>query len=152
MSEPGAIQEVVVRGGPAGLRQEIQAGGHRLLADEPVSAGGTGGGPTPYDLLLGALGACTSMTLRLYADRRQWPLQAVTVRLSHRRIHRDDCLGCDENELYIEHVDRTLELAGPLTDEQRARLLAIAERCPVHLTLKRRMEVETRLAPAAAAG
>jgi len=147
MAESGAVQEVVVRAGPSGLRQEIQAGAHRLVADEPTSVGGTGQGPTPYDLLLGALGSCTSMTLRLYAERRKWPLQGVTVRLSHRRIHRDDCVNCDEKDVWIEHVDRTLELAGPLTEEQRQKLLAIAERCPVHRTLERKMEVETRLAP-----
>jgi putative redox protein len=147
MGESPAVQEVVVRGGPSGLRQEIQAGVHRLVADEPTSVGGTGQGPTPYDLLLGALGSCTSMTLRLYAERRKWPLQGVTVRLSHRRIHRDDCVNCEDKDVWIEHVDRTLELAGPLTEEQREKLVAIAERCPVHRTLERQMEVETRLAP-----
>lgn len=147
MAEATGIQEVVVRGGSSGLRQEIQAGAHRLVADEPTSVGGTGTGPTPYDLLLGALGACTSMTLRLYADRRKLPLQGVTVRLSHKRIHRDDCVNCEEKDAWIEQVDRTLELAGPLTDEQRAKLVAIAERCPVHRTLERNMKVQTRLAP-----
>jgi putative redox protein len=144
------VPEVVVQGGPAGLRQEITAGALHWVADEPTSVGGTGAGPTPYDFLLGALGACTSMTLRLYADRRKWPLQGVTVRLRHQRIHREDCVNCEEKEAYIEKVERTLELAGPLTEEQRGRLLDIAERCPVHRTLQRQMQVHTTLAPAPA--
>jgi putative redox protein len=143
------IPEVVVHGGPSGLRQEIAAGAQHWVADEPTSVGGTGSGPTPYDFLLGALGACTSMTLRLYADRRKWPLQGVTVRLSHQRIHREDCVNCEEKDAYIDKVERKLELAGPLTEEQRARLLDMAERCPVHRTLQRQMQVHTVLAPAA---
>jgi uncharacterized OsmC-like protein len=149
MAEPIAVPEVVVRGGATGLEQEIEAGPHRLHADEPVSVGGTGKGPTPYDLLLGALGACTSMTLRLYADRRKWPLEGVVVRLRHSRIHRDDCVNCDKKDASIERVERTLELKGPLTDEQRTRLLDIAERCPVHQTLQHNMEVHTSLVPKA---
>ncbi|MGZ3481708.1 MAG: OsmC family protein [Myxococcaceae bacterium] len=140
-------EEVVVQGGASGLRQEISAGGHQLVADEPTSVGGTGTGPTPYDLLLGALGACTSMTLRLYADRHKWPLQGVTVRLSHQRVHRDDCVNCPDTEVWIEQVDRALDLHGPLTEEQRRKLLDIAERCPVHRTLERRMQVRTTLVP-----
>ena len=147
MTEAMAVPEVVVRGGPNGLRQQIEAGPNRFVADEPTSVGGTGQGPTPYDLLLGALGACTSMTLRLYADRRKWPLEAVTVRLRHQRIHRDDCVNCEAKDAYLERVDRTLELKGPLTDEQRTRLLEIADRCPVHQTLKAgHLEVRTTLA------
>jgi len=147
MEEVQAVPDVVVQGGPRGLRQDIQAGAHTWVADEPTAVGGTGLGPTPYDLLLGALGACTSMTLRLYADRRQWPLQGVTVRLRHSRIHRDDCVTCEKKDAFIERVDRTLELQGPLSEEQRARLLEIAERCPVHQTLKGNLQVLTRLAP-----
>jgi putative redox protein len=150
MGDRAAVQEVVVQGGASGFRQEIRAGGHQLVADEPISVGGTGTGPTPYDLLLGALGACTSMTLRLYADRHQWPLQGITVRLRHQRIHRDDCVNCPETEVWIEQVDRALELQGPLTEEQRRKLLDIAERCPVHRTLQRQMQVRTMLAPPAA--
>jgi putative redox protein len=150
MAEASIVPEVVIRGGPAGLRQEIQAGEYHLVADEPTAVGGTGTGPTPYDLLLGALGACTSMTLRIYAERRKWPLQGVTVRLRHQRIHKEDCVNCAEKDAWIERVDRTLELAGPLTDEQRARLLDVAERCPVHRTLQGQMQVKTSLVPAAA--
>jgi putative redox protein len=148
MDETIAVPEVVVRGGAAGLQQRIEAGPHQWVADEPVSVGGGGTGPTPYDLLLGALGACTSMTLRLYADRRKWPLQGVVVRLRHHRVHRDDCVNCETKDASIERVERLLELKGQLTEEQRTRLLDIAERCPVHQTLKHAMEVHTTLAPA----
>ena len=147
MQEAQTVPEVVVRGGPSGLRQDIQAGTQSWVADEPASVGGTGLGPTPYDLLLGALGACTSMTLRLYADRRKWPLQGVTVRLRHSRIHRDDCVNCEKKDAFIERVERTLELQGPLNEEQRTHLLEIAERCPVHQTLKGNLLVHTQLAP-----
>jgi uncharacterized OsmC-like protein len=146
MAEAQAVPEVVVRGGPTGFRQEIEAGTYHFVADEPAAFGGTGTGPTPYDLLLGALGACTSMTLRLYAERRKWPLEGVTVRLRHQRIHRDDCVNCEKKDASLERVERVLELSGPLTDEQRARLLDIAERCPVHQTLQHNLEVHTTLA------
>ncbi len=148
MAEPIAVPEVVVRGGAMGLQQKIEAGAYQWLADEPTSVGGSGTGPTPYDLLLGALGACTSMTLRLYADRRKWPLEGVVVRLRHHRIHRDDCVNCEKQDVSIERVERTLELKGPLTEEQRARLLDVAERCPVHQTLQRKLDVHTTLVPA----
>ncbi len=147
MAEAQGSPDVVVHGGPSGLQQQIQAGAQSWVADEPVAVGGSGQGPTPYDLLLGALGACTSMTLRLYADRRKWPLEGVTVRLRHQRIHRDDCIDCEKKDAYLERVDRTLELQGPLTDEQRAHLLQIAERCPVHQSLKKGLEMHTSLAP-----
>src|SRR5277367_6867859 len=126
MPELVAVPEVVVRGGATGLRQEVEAGTYRWVADEPTAYGGTGTGPTPYDLLLGALGACTSMTLRLYADRRKWPLEGVVVKLRHTRIHRDDCVNCEKKDASIERVERTLELKGPLTDEQRTRLMELA--------------------------
>ena len=148
MDETIAVPEVVVRGGAAGLQQRIEAGAHQWVADEPVSVGGGGTGPTPYDLLLGALGACTSMTLRLYADRRKWPLEGVAVRLRHHRVHKEDCVNCETKDASIERVERILELKGPLTEEQRTKLLGIAERCPVHQTLKNAMDVHTTLAPA----
>jgi putative redox protein len=147
MVEALAVPEVVVRGGALGLQQRIEAGAHQWVADEPTSVGGGGTGPTPYDLLLGALGACTSMTLRLYADRRKWPLEGVVVRLRHNRVHREDCINCEKKDASIEQVERTLELKGPLTEEQRGHLLGIAERCPVHQTLQHTLSVHTTLAP-----
>ena len=120
-----------------GLRQEIWAGTHTLSADEPVALGGDDSAPTPYELLLGALGACTSMTLHLYAQRKQWPLEAVEVRLSHDRIHARDCEECEQSEGYLDHIDKEIVVSGPLTEEQVGRLGEIAEMCPVNRTLHR---------------
>ena len=125
---------VIVRSG-AGLRQEILAGRHAVVSDEPVSAGGADAGPDPYALLLAALGACTSMTLRMYADRKGWPLRAVTVELSHARVHAEDCVGCDDPSAKADLITRTVRLAGDLDADQVARLGEIARRCPVHKTL-----------------
>jgi uncharacterized OsmC-like protein/pimeloyl-ACP methyl ester carboxylesterase len=140
-----AAGEVEVTGGAPALRQEVRAGGHLLVADEPVADGGADAGPTPYGLLLAALGTCTGMTLRLYADRKGMPLTGTRVRLRHSRDHRVDCEQCAESGARIERIDRQLELLGPLSEEQRARLLAIADRCPVHRTLTSHVEVVTRL-------
>ena len=136
---------VIVRGGASGLTQEIEAEGHRLVADEPVEAGGADAGPSPYDLLLAALGACTSMTLAMYARRKQWPLEQVTVRLQHAKIHAQDCAECDTKEGKLDRIEREISLAGPLSEEQRARLLEIANRCPVHRTLVSEIDIRTRL-------
>ena len=127
--------EVVVSGG-VGLRQEAWAGQHTLVVDEPVDLGGTDAGPTPYELILTALGACTSMTLRLYADRKQWPLEQVEVRLRHSRIHARDCADCEVKEGYLDHVEKEIVVAGALSAEQVQRLGEIAELCPVNRTLK----------------
>jgi uncharacterized OsmC-like protein len=137
--------EVVVRGSAAGFEQEIHAGRHRLKADEPVAAGGTDAGPTPYDLLLAALGACTSMTVALYARRKSWPLEAVTVRLRHGRIYATDCANCETKEGMIDRIERDLEFAGPLTAEQRSKLVEIAEKCPVHRTLVSEIDIRTNV-------
>jgi putative redox protein len=142
MNKPG---EVVVRGAAGGFAQEITAGSHHLRADEPLSSGGTDTGPTPYDLLLAALGSCTSMTIALYARRKQWPLNSVTIRLRHSRVHAEDCATCETHDAKLTVIDREIELDGPLDESQRARLLAIANRCPVHLTLGSRIDVKTRL-------
>jgi len=138
-------REVVVRGSAAGFAQEIVVGAHRLAADEPTSVGGTDTGPNPYDLLLASLGSCTSMTVALYARRKGWPLEGVTVRLRHSRIHAADCGDCETREGMIDRIERDIELAGALTDEQRARLLEIADRCPVHRTLVSEIDIRTRL-------
>lgn len=136
---------VVVRT-ETGLRTDIMANGYTLVADEPVSMGGTGAGPTPYDYLVAALGACTAITVRMYADRKRWPLESVTVRLDHQRIHAKDCEECETKEGRIDRIEREIELAGPLEKEQRRRLLEIANRCPVHRTLESEVVVETYLA------
>jgi putative redox protein len=136
---------VTVRGAADGFVQEIVAGRHQLRSDEPVSVGGTDTGATPYDLLLAALGSCTSMTVGMYARRKQWPLTRVTVRLSHSRTHAGDCALCDTEEAWLSVIERDVELDGPLSSAQRDRLLAIANRCPVHLTLTSRIEVRTTL-------
>jgi putative redox protein len=136
---------IVVRGGAGELRQDVQAGRHHLIVDEPVDAGGSDAGPTPYDLLLAALGACTAMTLRIYARRKGWPLNDVEVRLRHDRIHARDCADCETKEGRLDRVHREILLLGPLDESQRARLLEIANRCPVHRTLDSEIHVSTRL-------
>ena len=136
---------VVVTGTGEGFAQEITSGSHRLRSDEPADSGGTDTGPDPYALLLAALGSCTSMTIALYARRKKWPLEGVTVRLRHQRVHLHDCEGCEEAPRRIERIDREIELAGPLDEDQRSGLLAIAAKCPVHRTLTSTVEIDTRL-------
>lgn len=127
------------------LRQEIVAGPHTFFADEPADAGGDDSGPDPYELLLGALGACTSMTLHMYARRKGWPLEAVEVRLSHRHDYMHDCEECAERPVKIGVIERLITLRGDLDDTQRARLLDIAKKCPVHQTLTGTNRVNDRL-------
>jgi putative redox protein len=144
MTQP-PTNSVVVHGGATGFAQDIRVGAHRLQADEPTGADGTDTGPSPYDFLLAALGSCTSMTLRMYADRKQWPLQGVTVHLHHEKIHAEDCAECETRVGRIDHIERRIELAGPLEDSQRQRLLEIARMCPVHRTLKAEIQITTTL-------
>ena len=144
-SQPSAEGWVVVQGGASGLAQDIVAGSHRLTSDEPVGAGGAGSGPTPYDFLLAALGACTSMTVAMYARRKGWPLQHVVVRLRHSRTHAADCTACETQDAKLDVVDREIELTGSLNVEQRERLLWIANRCPVHRTLTSDIDIRTTL-------
>jgi uncharacterized OsmC-like protein len=126
------------------FQQLVQAGKHRSLADEPVSAGGLDSGPSPYDLLLAALGACTAMTLRLYAERKALPLERVSVALTHARIHAADCETCETEEGMLDRIDRTISLDGNLDANARRRLLEIADKCPVHRTLTSEVEIRTR--------
>ncbi len=138
------VRSVVVRGSAAGFAQEIHAGRHRICADEPVSAGGTDTGPSPYDLLLAALGACTSMTVAMYARRKEWPLREVTVYLRHSKIHATDCAECETKEGMLDHIERDIHLDGSLTEEQRSRLIEIANKCPVHRTLTSEIDIRTQ--------
>jgi putative redox protein len=135
----------VVDGGAQGFAQEITVGDHLLLADEPIAMGGGDTGPNPYDLLLAALGSCTSMTLSMYARRKQWPLEAVRVKLRHSRVHAADCAECEAKEGTVDRIEREVELTGPLDEKQRARLLEIADKCPVHRTLTSEIAIQTRL-------
>ena len=136
---------VTVRTGKVGYQTEISANEHRLIADEPVSVGGANTGPTPYDYLVAALGACTSMTLRMYGDRKQLPLDGVVVRLRHQKVHATDCVECTTKEGVVDVIDREIELIGLLDESQRKRLLEIADRCPVHRTLHSEILVKSRL-------
>ena len=136
-------REVIVEGDARGFAQVVAVGSHLLAADEPVESGGTDTGPGPYDLLLAALGSCTSMTIALYARHKQWPLAAVRVRLRHARIHATDCEDCETKEGMLDQIDCDIELTGALDDVQRSRLLEIANKCPVHRTLERGVEIAT---------
>jgi putative redox protein len=129
------MSEVIVTS-KGNLQNEVRYGaGHSFTTDEPVAAGGEDAGPDPYTLLLAALGSCISMTVTLYARRKQWPLESVTVRLQQNRKHAKDCKVCEQTEGYIHHIERTVSFTGALTEEQRARLQEIAHKCPVHKTL-----------------
>lgn len=142
--EPGTV--LVTESGAARLAQQVSSGPHHWAADEPTSVPGGGDtGPTPHGLLLSALGACTSMTVRMYADRKGWPLEAVTVRLSQDRIHAKDCGECETEEGRIDRIEREIEMVGPLDEKQRRRLLEVADMCPVHRTLKGEVLVENSL-------
>ncbi len=138
----GPIRVVVAS--ESGLAQEIATENHRWRADEPAPFG-TDTGPSPYELLLASLGACTSMTLRLYAQRKGWDLRRVTVHLRHSRIHAEDCIECETKQGFLDRIDREIELTGSLDETQKRRLLEIAERCPVHRTLKSEINIRTSL-------
>ncbi len=141
--ESGLVTVMETREGK--FTQEVRIGRHRLRADEPADAGGTDTGPPPYDYLLAGLGACTSMTIRLYADLKKLPLEKVTVRLRHGKVHAQDCAECETKEGKIDRIDREIELAGSLDEGQRAKLLEIANKCPVHRTLHSEIWIPTQI-------
>jgi len=141
--------EVIVVWTGVGYGQTIHARGHTLSADEPIAAGGTDTGPDPYELLLSSLGACTSMTVQMYAKRKGWPIEGVTVRLRHRKIHAQDCADCEATTAYVDLIEKEVNVTGDLSAAQRARLLEIADRCPVHRTLTGQVRIRST-APAGA--
>jgi uncharacterized OsmC-like protein/alpha-beta hydrolase superfamily lysophospholipase len=143
----GPRNVTVAETGAGKFQQAIAVGPHRLTADEPVAAGGLDSGPSPYDFLLAALGACTSMTLRIYAEHKKLPLERVSVTLSHTKIHAQDCEECETREGKIDRIERVLTLTGELSDEQRLRLLEIADKCPVHRTLTSEVNIRTVESP-----
>lgn len=146
VSDAGERGVVLVRETRAGkFQQDVVIGTHRLIADEPASVGGLDSGPGPYDLLLAGLGTCTSMTLRLYAEHKKLPLDRITVRLTHDKIHATDCADCETKAGKVDRIERTIALEGALDDEQRQRLLEIADKCPVHRTLESEISIRTRL-------
>jgi uncharacterized OsmC-like protein len=136
--------DVIVTGAASGFAQEIVVGPHRLTADEPIEFGGKNTGPGPYDLLLAALGSCTSMTISLYARTKKWPLESVIVNLRHSKIHAADCRDCETKEGKIDRIEREIQFVGKLDPEQQKRLLEIADKCPVHRTLKSEIDIQTR--------
>ena len=142
--EPPKPPDVVVRGHARGFPQEIESGSHRFRADEPVSVGGSDTAPTPYDYLLAGLGACTSMTVGLFARRKKWPLEDVTVSLRHSRIHATDCADCETKDGMLDRIEMDVELRGPLTPEQHAKLMEIAHKCPVHRTIKSEIDIQVQ--------
>jgi uncharacterized OsmC-like protein len=143
-AEKSDARSVIVRGSAAGFAQEIVAGPHRMAADEPVSVGGTDTGPSPYDFLLAALGSCTSITVGMYARRKGWPLEEVTVNLRRPKIHTSDCADCETKEGMLDRIERDTHIAGSLINEQRSQLLEIANKCPVHRTLMSEIVIKTR--------
>jgi uncharacterized OsmC-like protein len=144
-TEPNTV--LVRETGHGRFQQEVIVGAHKLIADEPANVGGLGSGPGPYDLLLAALGTCTSMTLRLYADQKKIPLRRTEVRLKHSRIYAKDCAECETKEGMLDRIERIITLEGDLTDGQRIKLMEIADKCPVHRTLTSEINIRTAEEP-----
>ena len=140
---PDQPYRVIARAGASGYRTEITVEQHTIIADEPVRDGGTDQGPTPYDLIVAALGACTAITLRMYADRKGWPVEEIIVHLRHGRSYAEDDRNCENAPVRLDQIDRAIELHGDLTPEQRQRLLEIADKCPVHRTLDAGVKIKT---------
>jgi putative redox protein len=150
LEEPAALSPGIVEVSETGnghLTQHVRAGQHVLLADEPAAVGGDDAGPGPYDYLLAALGACTSMTMRLYAERKGIPAKRFAIRLAHRRVHAQDCVDCETKEGNIGEITRDIVIDGDVSDAQRTRLMEIADRCPVHETLTHEIKIRSRLMP-----
>jgi putative redox protein len=152
--DPAALQASITAGtvivastGAGPFDQVMLDGRHILHADEPAAAGGGDSGPGPYELLLMALGSCTSMTVHLYAARKKWPLEQVVVRLKHSKVYVEDCADCENPKARIDRIDKRLEFIGPLDETQRARLVEIAAQCPVHRTLTSKIDIQTALEP-----
>src|SRR3954452_7530644 len=141
-------RDVVITSGDSRFLQEISIGPHWFKADELVASGGGDGGPDPYELLLAALGACTSMTLRMYADRKGWALKTVRIRLTHEKIYAQDCADCETKNGMLDLIKREISLVGELADEQPQRLLEIANKCPVHRTMTSEIRIHTGTPPA----
>lgn len=144
------MTEIIVKSISGSLTHEVVSGDaqeHHLLSDEPKALGGENRGPTPYDLLLAALGSCTGITLLMYAKRKQWALSSVRIKLSHDRVHAKDCADCESENGYIDQISRELTLIGDLDESQRQRLLYIAEHCPVHKTLTNEIRINDSLTP-----
>ena len=137
-------REVCVEAERARYVETITVGAHVLQADEPGDAGGSDVGPSPYELLLGALGACTSITVRMYAERKKWPLEGVRVRLSHAKAHAEDCVACETEVRMIDRIDLEITFLGPLSEDQRLRLMEIANHCPIHHTLTSQVQIRAR--------
>jgi len=142
--EKGTVLVAATGAGP--FEQVMLDGRHQLTADEPVTAGGGDAGPNPYELLLMSLGSCTSMTVHMYAGRKKWPLEQVVVRLRHKKVYAQDCADCEKQSAMIDRIERNLEFVGALDEEQRKRLLEIADHCPVHRTLTSKISIVTVLA------
>jgi uncharacterized OsmC-like protein len=143
-------RNVVVTSGLSGYVQNISIGPHRIQADELDDSGSHDDGPNPYELLLAALGACSGMTVRMYAERKQWPLQSVQIRLVYSRIHAEDCTQCDTNKGMLDRIEMDISFTGDLSNDQRHRLAEIANYCPVHRTLVSEIQIQTRLTEASA--
>ena len=141
----GMSRFVVVNSTRAGLVQRVTVGPHLVQADEPIESGGMDAGPNPYELLLAALGTSTSMTVRLYAERKQWSLQGVRVRLAHSRVHKQDAAECENAKGMVDRIEREISFAGDLSQAQRQRLLEIANQCPVHRTLTSAIQIHTSI-------
>ena len=135
--------EIVVKVGPQDYTTKIEVRDHVMLGDEPESIGGKNAGPNPYEMLLAALGSCTAMTIRMYANHKKWPVEGVTVHLTQYKDYAEDCVNCEDPKARIDFITKRLEFKGDLSEEQIARLMQIADRCPVHKTLSREIRISS---------